>query len=457
MASSYKVSPGNIFGRIGQGFGQGLAQQIPEEIQRGRLQSGLQNLAENSEGLTPFQQFARLSSIPGATPQMIESGANLLRQQAQRNAYRNPISGEQIVSPQTNASLAPRQEVSFSPTRAGVGMAKEEQPKGVIPEGFTSREEQAKTGTPIVQENPLNPKFIPAQPWTQERRESEVSKILERDPSLTVNEAFQRASDIEARELERPRAEQERQEYLRKKQEEADAELDKQLEIALQKEGKSVYGDLTGDTLLDLKKAMSDDLATNPDLTVKQAAEKWRRNAKDFVEVKNIMKEKAARPFIDKISPQGKEDTLKSLKIAQKSYEKMGKSREFYNTLISDFGLSPGAAALVAYPRSAELKSSLKQEWGNLPISESATKSRQFAKDFIEKGTTKDSALAFAKSLKNKFPFFDHRAYNDYLQENAEKLTPDQKKEIQQGPMDKIGDWGDIALFPYIGRSVVDD
>ena len=86
MASSYKIKPANIFGRVGEGFGQGLAQQIPKEIDRYRLQQGLESLSKESEGLTPFQQFARLSSIPGATPQMIESGTNLLRQQAKGNA-----------------------------------------------------------------------------------------------------------------------------------------------------------------------------------------------------------------------------------------------------------------------------------------------------------------------------------------------------------------------------------
>jgi len=84
--ASYKVKPGNIFGRVGEGFGQGLAQQIPKEIDRYRLQQGLEDVSQNSEGLTPFQQFAKLSSIPGATPQMIESGTNLLRQQAKGNA-----------------------------------------------------------------------------------------------------------------------------------------------------------------------------------------------------------------------------------------------------------------------------------------------------------------------------------------------------------------------------------
>lgn len=449
--SSYTVKRGNVFGRVAQGFAQGFGPQIQKEMERNRLQQGLEDVSQNSEGLSPFQKFAKLSGVYGITPQQVESGSRLLEREAQRNAYRNPRSGEQLPPSEPNASPTPRQDIAFSPTSAGVGMSKQEQPKGRIPEGFSNREDQAKSGAQIVPENPTNAKFVPAIPWTQEKREAEASKFMDRDPALSLGEAFNMANEKESRELARPRAEQERQEYLQAKQDEAEAELDKQLETALQKEGKNIYGDLTGDTLLDLKKSMANDLATNPDLTVKQAAEKWRRNAKDFVEVKNIMREKAERPFLDKISPQGKEDTLKSLKIAQKSYETMGKSREFYNTLISDFGLSPGAAALIAYPRSPELKATLKNGWGNTPMNEAGTKSRQYAKDFLDKGTSKDSALAYAKSLKNKFPFFDQRAFNDYLEENLGRLSPDQKKNFNKAQSIRLATGATSHCFLILG------
>jgi hypothetical protein len=86
------IKQGDIFGRIGSGVGQGLAAQLPEEITRGRLSAGLKNLG-NQEGLTPFQQFSGLASLPGATPQMIQSGSDLLRQQAYLNALKNQYEG----------------------------------------------------------------------------------------------------------------------------------------------------------------------------------------------------------------------------------------------------------------------------------------------------------------------------------------------------------------------------
>jgi len=80
-----KIKQGNIFGRIGTGFGQGLAEQLPKEVERSRLAYGLEKLA-NQKDLTPFQQFAGLVSQPGSTPQIVQSGTELLRQQARGKA-----------------------------------------------------------------------------------------------------------------------------------------------------------------------------------------------------------------------------------------------------------------------------------------------------------------------------------------------------------------------------------
>lgn len=85
---SYSVKPGDIAGRIGQGLGQGLAEQAPQEMERYRLSQGLRELGQQKD-LTPFQQFAGLASTPGTTPQIIQSGGDLLRQQAYLNALKN--------------------------------------------------------------------------------------------------------------------------------------------------------------------------------------------------------------------------------------------------------------------------------------------------------------------------------------------------------------------------------
>lgn len=81
MAQEIRTQP-TIFGALGKGLGQGLAESIPREIERSRLATGLQQL-EQQKGLSPFQQFSRLAAIPGVVerPQLLQSASDLLRQQ----------------------------------------------------------------------------------------------------------------------------------------------------------------------------------------------------------------------------------------------------------------------------------------------------------------------------------------------------------------------------------------
>ena len=94
---------GSISGRLGKGFGKGLADQAPREIDRYRLSSGLKNLANRSENMDPLQQVAAMYGIPGMTPEMMQTLAPIIRsmrdkkiaqdmQNAQPNAQPNPIS-----------------------------------------------------------------------------------------------------------------------------------------------------------------------------------------------------------------------------------------------------------------------------------------------------------------------------------------------------------------------------
>lgn len=74
-----------LFGRIGKNVGESLAEQIPRETERNRLSSGLKKLGEQ-QGLSPFQRFSELAAIPGVTPQILQSGSELLRHQSQADA-----------------------------------------------------------------------------------------------------------------------------------------------------------------------------------------------------------------------------------------------------------------------------------------------------------------------------------------------------------------------------------
>lgn len=126
------IKQGDLFGRIGEGLGQGLAQQLPQEIERGRLAAGLKEL-ENQRDLTPFQQFSRLASIPGITPQMIQSGSELLRQQGIAQGFRNVAQQNQQTQENPLRQVV---EKSQLPEQNTVGLQK--QPKGLVNPESTS-------------------------------------------------------------------------------------------------------------------------------------------------------------------------------------------------------------------------------------------------------------------------------------------------------------------------------
>lgn len=95
---------GSPIGRLGKGIGKGLADQIPKEIDRYRLSSGLDKFAKESAGKSPFQQAVDFYKIPGATAEMGYTLFPLLQQEARRNASENIGKGEQPKSQQPGAT-----------------------------------------------------------------------------------------------------------------------------------------------------------------------------------------------------------------------------------------------------------------------------------------------------------------------------------------------------------------
>lgn len=478
------VKQGNIFGRIGTAIGKGLEQQIPKEVERNRLANSLEELG-NRQDLSPFQRFSGLVGAAHEYPQVVQSAADLLKAEALRNSFTNQKGRTNKINPsaQPNQGKFSLKDINFAnqnPNQINRSVVQENS----IPSNFANREEEALSNRGLVQENPAQQRFIPPIPWTPEQRDEDIGREAERHPELSFEQLQARSADNERRFLEAPEAYRQQQEYLKNIEDEADAEFDKQLETALQKEGPEVYKDLTGDTLLDLKKAMRHDLAINPNLNPKTAAEKWRKKGKDFVEHKNLVKEQANRSLDEKILPSKKEETLRILKNAQKIYADLGKKREFYNMLRSKnipptyeinpqsgkrelinegsygFDASPGNAALIAYPRSQPLKTLIKNT-KRFPADprQIPALSRKLADDFANNRTNEDSILAFMKQVKDTNPYFDEYVFINYLQDNQNKFAfnPDQVKELSVPVSDFFSNWGDLALFPLTGRSVAHD
>lgn len=457
---SQTIKKANIFGRIGTGLGKGLAEQIPKEIERERLSSGLNNLAQQ-KGLNPLQQLAGLYGTPGVAdrPELVKQATQFLRTQADRDALmqeRNSIRDQRTnernqFQPQASPQL---RDVQF-------GQPNQQQSPGgkqpSIPSGFQDRGQEAQANPERV-ENPYNEKYLPKDPWNQEQKREDILSEMERNPRLSFEEAKKRSDLNEQRYLEAPEQYGKQREALIEKERAAATQFDDHLRTLLQKkEGEPLFGELSGDLLINAKKAMYKDLATNPALNERTAGEKWAKKAKDLAVTQNKLRVAANRDITDRLRPSRKEETLKGLSVAQKAYGDLGELPTLNNILISDFDLSPGYSALITYPRSPALKQIIKESNFNIPFSDISSNSKKIAQEWGDKRTGKDSVLAFARSMKDRHPLFDETAFFDYLRDNQDELNlgPEQTQDLQTGISDMFRNWGDLALFPLTGRSIL--
>lgn len=96
----------SLAGRIGKGFGKGLAEQVPHEINRYRLSQGLQNLSrEDFSQKSPLEQLAAIYNVPGMTPEL---AAQAQQQIQNRQFFGNQPTGvqaerRQVAAPQNLA------------------------------------------------------------------------------------------------------------------------------------------------------------------------------------------------------------------------------------------------------------------------------------------------------------------------------------------------------------------
>ncbi len=453
MVQELTTTP-SIFGRLGQGLSQGLSETIPKEVERQRLSSALQDLSAQ-KNLTPFEQYSRLLSAPGITPQGIQSGAELLKAQGLRNAFRGPGSRQETNQIPSNAA-SPQSQQGLNDVRfANLPQDKiqrqvvqgEETPQGNIPAGQSQ----------IVEKNPLRSEFQRAIPWTPEQRQSELSRVWDQNPYLTFPEVSQIVNDNERRYLEAPEAYRQQQADLEETQNKVNDEIDSQLRKKLQigKDKEIFEGNkITGETVNRIERGVSRDLRKNPDANVKDLVNTWTDRALENDKTKNVIRKMAGRGLDEKIFKKG--ETLQRLKSGAKSFKNFGNSDEYYNLLQSDFDLSPEGAASIAYDLSDQARSYISKikESNASNFNKNAIKYANSLPDYL---TRNDSILSIAKNIKEKDPFFDIKTFLEEATKIQDDLglSPSQKRELEErGVSDVFPNWGDIFLFPKVGKGL---
>jgi hypothetical protein len=469
------VKQGDIFGRIGTGFGQGLTEQIPKEIERNRLSSGLKSFEQEHQNLNPMQQLARLSAIPGVTPQTIQSFSDLARTSNLSNAYRNAAYGTgNTQTPQASADLSPVQERQFldNITRGSPPMQQGTlpgQPQGRVPnqQGIGgARASQRQTEQPLASpnENTFNPAAKTAIPWSPQQRDERVLSYI--DKGFLPDQSQKLAADDEARDLGVAPVLQQRQRDDMERTTTAINELERNLQTKFQKK-EGIYTDLPGEYKINLERAMLRSLRTNPNLSIEDAAHEFSNKALATAKARNQF-DKTAKTTGEEAFLKRRE-TLNKLNDYSRIFRDSGNSEEYYNILKKGradggMGLSSEGAATVAFPMNSSWDRYVKNykpqnfkqtKYGEVPDPKrSEANSRKAAIDIGKMITEDDSLLTIARALRQKDPYFDQEAFFDEINQNMDKLNLNdrQRNEIPERNTDWLPTWGDMRLFNWFSR-----
>lgn len=457
---------------LGAGLGQGFAEQFPRELEQTRLSQGLQNFSKQAQQMTPTEQLAYLASIPGAVnhPQLIQSFAELAKQQSISKGFKNLgrdrldlQAPPQKDIPQTQKNISDIPFANLPPTTRSR--------RGQLIPSEAPTEEQTATQTPrIVQENPLQEKFIPKGPWTPEQRNATIGYIFDKFPGITLPEASAMATDWEQRELAQPTAEQSKLAYREGIKEKAESSLQKHLELLTHKKGDELFSDIPGELQLGLKNGMESDLVKKgvngeDPKTIDQVAEKWARIGLNQVKARNKLIALSNKSILSSLNPF---EMGKSLESISDEFARAGNREALFNYLQQKemldnkgkpigqgMNLSPQRAAQFAYRLQPKVKSYIDNA-ARSPMTSDGNKrasyARQQAKEIENLITTDDSLLTIAQTYVDRDPGFDVIAFFDQLKEDAEslQLNSQQRRDIIERGGTPIPTWGDIYFAPFL-------
>ncbi len=453
------IKQGNIFGRIGSGIGQGLAESVPDELKYQRMKSGLSDLADSSEGLSPEQYLAKAGSVYGISPQLIQSMGELAKTQRTRNAYANttgsPYKQSETTRTPSSPRILPRQGQALTQAQAQTG--KEMSANGVeksLP-GENISAEQYGERPQINPTNPTDEALLTRLPWTPNQRNDSIGKYI--NMGFLPEQAERLTADDESRDLAEPDALKKRFSDREANRKLAQSELKTQLERKLQKSGENVYQDITGEMLNNIERGMERDLILNPDSSLSDVANRWTDKALETAKTKNAFDKLANTTGLEELFKGY--GTLDKLKQYSKIFSDSGNSEEYANMLREKIGLSPQGAASVAYDLSGPTKNYINSLKTQKTAANQLTNpqypeqhSRKIALELSEKIGKDDSILAAVWEIKKKDPAFDEESFFNEMQDHQDALMPRQKREIAEGKSNFRRTWGDFKIFGTVRR-----
>ncbi len=453
-----QIKQANVFGRLGTSIGGALADQVPKEIERHRLASGLSNFEKESGNLSPVQQLAKLSSIPGITPQMIQSFGELAKIQNQGNAYRRGSSNNQGMN-QTNQS--PRSSADISDVKFANILDNASKNPNMPPQGQVNNQQRT-PNLPVNEDvpqvaagNALNEQNLTRLPWTPEKRQSSTANYI--DQGFLPDQARQLTQDDESRDLAEPGAHKQRLEDIETAKGKVRDTLKRHLETKLQKSGENVFKDVEGRMILNAERGMTRDLIKNPNADIDNVANDWSERLYNTAIAKDKMRTLGKTTGFENFLKG--DSSEKKLKEYQDIFKRSGNLEEFKNILQGDeFGMSPQAAASVAYPPNPKINKILSSyrspSTPHYNPTHKMQEARKLAIEIEDDIGPDDSVLSIVRKLSDKDPYFDQQAFIDQISEDKNNigLNERQRLELAEGQKNILPNWADILYLPIFRR-----
>lgn len=433
--------------QLGAAFGKGLAEQIPKEVDRYRLSSGLKDIGQNPAA-TPYEQMSQFLSVPGMTPEKAQMLFPYLqnqmakREQANRQQIQNSPRGQQPSGVQGQPQLQQKGSQALpaqnqQTTRQSALIEEQEIPSIVTPE-LTEAGQRVYTPRP------------------QEDIKEEAARLSLEEPSsyATVDDAEREILKREAAKEGEILAGQKRYENARKLQTDVDQSFEKALGDYESK--------LPGEINQKLRKKAYEDVI-NGKASASQAGLKYGEQALNLSKDLDKVTSLGAESWLN----QDPEDIMKSVQTLSKPFVDAGLGTLFADQVIADFGASPQVAYQMVYPiqKDKEINnyiSGLKNRKQKVPLPLLGkglyTKNIDKITQNISEMLSEDSSL-LATSLALDERGYSGKQFLDDIQsryENGELgLYAHQVEELKR-PHKRRGTLGDFWLFGTKGVKPVE-
>ncbi len=424
-----EIQNANIFGRIGSGLGAGLAEQLPKEIERNRLSSGLNRFAEDSANLTPLQQLARISTIPGVTPQMIQSFGELGKQQSK---------GQALIQSQNRGN-----EIKKSPFPKDNKMGLNKPSGSEIP-SITQEENLRK-----IQEG-----YVPP---TQEQIIENAGRMFNENPALYGNDPNKAIEAAEKAELRKEKI-YETANIQNEKLSGIQDNVVKRLKDQSNKLGveipSNVYSDIEDRAIQSTKPKSLGGEGLTEQQSIKKYGKELDSISRDYSKLNQLS---GWGITLNKPS-----EITRTLKSIQNSFEERGDTYNLADSMIEKYDVSPKFAYALAEPVKRE--NNLNKEIKSLPVLKgmeniaaynvnpkvSREKTLEISPKLAKSLGKKGSPLAVAYELEKKG--YDPKSWLNYVRDHKKELDLSVRQADQLDiPQNLIGKWNDWWLSSFSG------